>query len=403
MVKKELIDFVNENLKKGYDTNTIKSHLLGIGYNTKDIDAAINKAYSGKPLSHAPEFSKTTIIAIACILLALILVAYVSYYLITQPKESAKPLYLKTEAVTKSVKPGGEFQFKVEISGQNGGAVKLKHELMDMSDRLIAQKEEQQTGGLKTTSMTIPKNTKQGNYVLKTTASYDGKEKTAKLSFEVYGGEEESCSDGIRNQGEKGVDCGGPCKECASCSDGIRNQGEDGVDCGGPCEPCKEECNECSDGNKCTQDLCNAATNYQCVFKEITPCCGNNKCEPSESYISCPADCEAEQQEEEKQSAKDIIEEVKSLSKTDTNKAGMLCDSLEKDKDKDRCFSEIAKGTNSSTFCNYINSDSKKDTCYMNFAMDGDYTVCDKVTNPYLKKSCESLRYISEIEQPEVS
>merc|ERR1711962_1869687 len=23
------------------------------------------------------------------------------------------------------------------------------------------------------------------------------------------------------------------------CSDGIRNQGEEGVDCGGPCEPCK--------------------------------------------------------------------------------------------------------------------------------------------------------------------
>ena len=27
------------------------------------------------------------------------------------------------------------------------------------------------------------------------------------------------------------------CKTC--CSDGIQNQGEEGVDCGGPCEPCK--------------------------------------------------------------------------------------------------------------------------------------------------------------------
>jgi hypothetical protein len=53
-----------------------------------------------------------------------------------------------------------------------------------------------------------------------------------------------SCFDGIRNQGETGVDCGGPCKQCPSCVDKIQNQGETGVDCGGPCSPCVA----CSDG-----------------------------------------------------------------------------------------------------------------------------------------------------------
>jgi len=48
-----------------------------------------------------------------------------------------------------------------------------------------------------------------------------------------------TCSDGIKNQGEQGVDCGGPCQNvCPSCADGIRNQGETAVDCGGPCDPC---------------------------------------------------------------------------------------------------------------------------------------------------------------------
>jgi len=47
-----------------------------------------------------------------------------------------------------------------------------------------------------------------------------------------------SCSDGIQNQGESGVDCGGPCPACPTCSDGIQNQGETGVDCGGPCPSC---------------------------------------------------------------------------------------------------------------------------------------------------------------------
>jgi hypothetical protein len=48
-----------------------------------------------------------------------------------------------------------------------------------------------------------------------------------------------TCSDGIQNQGETGVDCGGPCAACPpSCSDGIQNQGETGIDCGGPCSAC---------------------------------------------------------------------------------------------------------------------------------------------------------------------
>ncbi|MCB0644230.1 MAG: hypothetical protein KDC44_21450, partial [Phaeodactylibacter sp.] len=49
-----------------------------------------------------------------------------------------------------------------------------------------------------------------------------------------------SCSDGIQNGNETGVDCGGPdCPACPTCSDGIQNGNETGVDCGGPdCAPC---------------------------------------------------------------------------------------------------------------------------------------------------------------------
>jgi len=47
-----------------------------------------------------------------------------------------------------------------------------------------------------------------------------------------------TCYDGIKNNGEIGIDCGGPCPPCPSCDDGIKNQGELGIDCGGPCKPC---------------------------------------------------------------------------------------------------------------------------------------------------------------------
>lgn len=48
-----------------------------------------------------------------------------------------------------------------------------------------------------------------------------------------------SCSDSVKNCHDDGcellVDCGGPCGACPSCSDNIRNQGEKGLDCEGPC------------------------------------------------------------------------------------------------------------------------------------------------------------------------
>ncbi|MCM4166847.1 hypothetical protein KCTC52924_01702 [Arenibacter antarcticus] len=49
-----------------------------------------------------------------------------------------------------------------------------------------------------------------------------------------------TCNDGIRNQGEKGIDCGGPnCQPCiddiATCNDGIQNGDETGIDIGGAC------------------------------------------------------------------------------------------------------------------------------------------------------------------------
>lgn len=50
-----------------------------------------------------------------------------------------------------------------------------------------------------------------------------------------------TCTDGIQNQGETGIDCGGPCIACPpppTCTDGIQNQGETGIDCGGPCAAC---------------------------------------------------------------------------------------------------------------------------------------------------------------------
>ena len=49
-----------------------------------------------------------------------------------------------------------------------------------------------------------------------------------------------TCSDGVINGQETGLDCGGPdCPSCSTCDDGVQNGAETGVDCGGPnCPSC---------------------------------------------------------------------------------------------------------------------------------------------------------------------
>ena len=58
-------------------------------------------------------------------------------------------------------------------------------------------------------------------------------------TFTVTAGEDRcyfvaTCSDGVQNGNETGIDCGGPdCDVCPTCDDGIQNGDEEGVDCGG--------------------------------------------------------------------------------------------------------------------------------------------------------------------------
>ena len=60
-----------------------------------------------------------------------------------------------------------------------------------------------------------------------------------------------TCNDGILNNGETGIDCGGKCAACASCNDEAQNQGETGVDCGGPCPACGKETTIFLYGQRC--------------------------------------------------------------------------------------------------------------------------------------------------------
>lgn len=235
-----------------------------------------------------------------------------------------------------------------------------------------------------------------GTYSVKASLNYKGNELKASDSFVIDSGAEPTCSDGIMNQGEKGVDCGGPCNPCETCDDGIKNQGEEDVDCGGPCSTCRKESKKCNDYNPCTNDY---ETPDGCRNTPIFPCCGNFLCEDgageddpdSENY--CPADCEESDKPVDLMTREEILDKARALAAKDQDEGGEFCDSVSDDKKRDECFRIIAYDTKNKIFCNYISVSNRRDTCYMNFAMEHyDYSVCSKINDPYLKRSCNALK-----------
>lgn len=113
-----------------------------------------------------------------------------------------------------------------------------------------------------------------------------------------------TCYDGVLNQGEAGIDCGGPCPTLCdpvpNCNDGVQNGEEEGVDCGGTmCPPCAT----CDDMIKNGPELEIDCVDYpipsyacpQCIschdgiqnveIDELDIDCGGPQCEPCEQFL----------------------------------------------------------------------------------------------------------------------
>jgi hypothetical protein len=103
-----------------------------------------------------------------------------------------------------------------------------------------------------------------------------------------------SCTDGVQDQGEDGVDCSnppegdkppGPCPNpCPSCTDGAQNGDETGVDCGGSI--CKDMC-ECKNG---VQDKFEDGVDCGGPCALLCTCLNGMK-DANESGVDCGGDC----------------------------------------------------------------------------------------------------------------
>ncbi len=111
----------------------------------------------------------------------------------------------------------------------------------------------------------------------------------------------EACGDGYKCKSEQcddgnvvnGDGCSSLCKREATCSDGIKNQGEQQVDCGGPCPacPCTQDA-DCNDGLYCTVDTCSSGTCQYTAFNADTGGVNVDPCKRDFSRIcAVPSRC----------------------------------------------------------------------------------------------------------------
>ena len=388
MVQKSLVNYVRDLNQKGYDSASIRDVLLKYGYTNKDVDEAIGSIYN-TTVRHEIHLSGRTIFVVILVLTSIIGAASFFYY--SQPKAAAQLLDLNLEPVTTRVAPGESVVFLKELSNLGSSKrydVTVRQEIISSkTGKSIAEKTETraiETFGSTKTNMQIPKETKAGDYILRVIVEYDNKKAVATLPVSVSALL--------------------PSVSTESCYDGIKNQNEAGIDCGGICKPCEGGILNCDDNDPCTED---SIRDNACASEPISGC----QKPPEQPYPAIQT-----------------LEDIKELAKLNPSKAQEGCNKIEvpdikdtcisgiaeaqlnknycrmivNERIKDLCHSGIAKLTNDNTLCDEISTDSRKDSCYMNFVLDNkDYSVCQKLVNDNLRQSCESLRQLSELNNPQ--
>jgi hypothetical protein len=419
VASQNLVAFIRDSLNRGADLNIVRQQLLQQGHSVYEVDDALNFVL-GHPqeVRHTIGFSKSALVAVLAVVLGVVLSSYLilQYTNATPP---AKLLDFETLPVKAAVKAGEILTFQVSLFNMGNTKrydVTVTSEVVNEGNKLVARKQDTFAVEKRTTQVMqieIPPSTLPGTYYVRSKANYSKAQALSTFTFRVYKeSAKATCFDNLQNQAEEGIDCGGPCKACPSCSDHIKNQAETGIDCGGPCKqdcclnsykdsneeatdcggPCKScsACGSCDDSNACTEDSC---LQGKCLHVQQTPCCGDGYCDHGETTDSCSLDCKPVLPT---QNVSEIIRKAVGAGATNPESAVQVCTSLRDSYERDRCLTQLAESTNQSLACDSISSSAKRDACLMRFALAGDYAVCEDVTDNYLKKSCESLKYMRE-------
>jgi len=372
----QLAGFVRQNLSRGYDAASIRSHLLASGYTSGVIDAAMN-AGGAHTVHHVIHFSGKSILMLLGLI---VIIAATGGIFFLSNSEPERLLDYELTVGSYEIKPGETLIFTnnfVNLGTKRKYDIYVDYKVTNILSREeIAVKGE--TIGVSTVdrsarTIDIPEDVPAGKYRLEGIARYGDDSASSYVNFNIIRPtDEETCTDGIRNQDEEDVDCGGVCTKCRlaeTCFDGVMNQNEDQIDCGGVCKECDKPVETCFD-NILNQD------------EKGIDCDGI--CRPCETPLIIPDN-------------KVILGKVKTMGNKNENESLRLCNTIDNTKLRDECFMTISKNYNTTVYCAMIQSDSMLNICYVFFVQKGDYSVCEKIKDVYIKRSCESLRQYNSV------
>ncbi|MBU1199512.1 MAG: hypothetical protein KKF46_06755 [Nanoarchaeota archaeon] len=389
-----LFKFAEDNLAKGISPATVKQQMLREGYSPALVEGVMESVMQRRaaavsvssPLGVSHEKTVFPKIILLVVFIGLIIAGVVYLPALVSPKEALLDISVEQDKL--SFYPGEEVGFDLEVSNMGSADrfdITLLYRVLDSRDNSIASKEE--TVAISTTmshhrSVTLPTSIRPGTYVMKVFANYEDKIATSSFSFDVLErvvAVTATCVDRVQNQDETGPDCGGVCGgywydgAChaepksddgggtsviqASCNDNTMNQDEVGVDCGGVC------------GGYWYDNSCHSQQ------KQVIPTLGK-------SFAA-------------------IKIEAANLAVTDPEGAKNICvqQITDNQEEKDLCLKNVAHKSMQKIYCDMIQGVDDKDECYYPFFLQGEYTVCDKITDPQSQQACNNMKEIELLRQ----
>ncbi len=409
-----LVNYIRYYISKGYDTASITGYLRQYNYGQEDIDEAVRSANRQEPhIRHVIDISTRTFVLLFLIVSATVGGGFGIYHLLN----SGGPMQLLDYEISlrsNEVMPGDTLYFTnsfFNLGSERKYDMQASYMITD-ADTGEMLNSKQETIGISTViskeqQIFMPTDAKPGMYRLDGSVHYGKQTANASVNFWISQPDpEETCTDGILNQDEEMTDCGGSCLPCKTeavptCNDRILNQDELKTDCGGVCPPCKTEAVPTCNDRILNQDELKTDCGGVCppCKTEAVPTCNDGILNQDEVKTDCGGVCLACADSPVRPDNKQILEKVSGIGNSDEPESLRLCNIIDDERMGDDCYLMISQAYGQSDYCADIRSESKLNICYMHFLNQEDYTVCDKISDVYVKRSCEQLKNIRAIEK----
>lgn len=351
----QLVSFITAQLKQGYALQQVQQYLLQQGYAQQEIIQATNTAYNTQPQKQGRKLPTFKINSRGLFMWVIILclggiVTAAVWYLVPTTQETLLKITMSLDQ--KTVQPGQTMYFSTKISGLPEKRKENVEAVFSVADDMTKQNVDQWKEEYLPTE------------IIKTNMKYlvPSKIKPGKysLSIEIKYGELKE---------EKNIPFSVIIETLeATCFDGKKNQNEEDIDCGGVCKSCIIV--------QATEDV----EDY--TFVEA----------PNAVSVTIPQTTDIE---------KELFN--KATNALSAEEGISLCKQITLPYNKYMCIHDLAQKFNQVRMCSEIiqedeTASSTRDRCYYNFVVtQNDFTLCDKFTNPYLVQVCYNLKKIDEI------